>query len=331
MTGGEATPRPEPPPGVEPHPVVGPDTLGDAINREQLSEPSVVAHLDQWRQGDLVSGARVYWAVEGGCRDMLCDVETYPDADGGWALARVPVEVEGGGQADQLGVIVSQSCDIAAVGPGSRHLTVQVAPLVNLENIAPERVVHVRAGNVPDMVMMTGDGLPGGEWAADLRISLPVSKAVLLSQEPTRGFADESEALAFGGLVALKYRRPALHDYVSKELTDSLNKLIRTQRGKKATWMDRVEQIRVLVTAGDRLNPQAIEPIVVTLGAPFEPKEQGPLRTWRNEQAGPLAEAVRGCVLEAPAFRPLDDVRAIEYRNSVPLALDELPRRPFWF
>lgn len=330
MTAGGDSPAPNLVSGDDGVLVTGPDTLSEAFPPGCLSDPSIIAALDNWQQGDLIRGLRVFWAVEGGTRDVLCDVDEDEAADGGWVMARVPVETEGADPVEQLGVLVSQTCDIAAVGPGKRHPTVQVAPVVNLASI-PSRADDIRQGNVTDMVLLTGAGLPSGEWAADLRISLPVSKAVLLSQNPVRGFARESEALDFGELVAIKYRRPALHDYVSKDLTESLNRLIRNQRGKSATWMNRVEQIRVLVTAGDRLHPQAIEPIVVTLGEPFSPKEEAPLRNWRDEQARPLAAATGGCVLEAVAFRPRGDVRAVEYRDSVPLAVDELPRRRFWF
>ncbi len=60
-------------------------------------------------------------------------------------------------------------------------------------------------------------------------------------------------------------RRPALHDDVAVDMTNSRDKLIRQGRVRSVAWMDRVEQIRVRATVGDRLPPQALELIVITV------------------------------------------------------------------
>jgi hypothetical protein len=301
----------------------GPDQLGDNFNLEHLRRPEVVTSLDRWRQGDLVRRVRVSWAVECGQADPLCGLAADLEADGLWTVAWVP------GPADRLlgerlGVIVSQTCDIGANGPGSRHPTIQVAPVVDLENIPPRRAADVLVGKTTDMVALTGLSLPSGHWAADLRISLPVSKAVLLTQEPVRGFESESEEIAFSEKVSTKYSRPALHDHIANDLTASLNRLIRSQRGKGEVWMDRVEQVRVRVTDGTRLAPKAVELIVVTLDESLSPRERVPLRNWRNEQARPLAKAAGGCRLVPLRFVPLVELKAMDYRQSLQLALDEL-------
>ena len=61
-----------------------------------------------------------------------------------------------------------------------------------------------------------------GEWAADLRISLPVSKAVLLRQSRVHGFREQHQTLEFAERVAAKTRRPALHDAIADGLVPRL-------------------------------------------------------------------------------------------------------------
>ena len=169
---------------------------------------------------------------------------------------------------------------------------------------------------------------PQGAWAADLRISLPVTKAMLVDQQPTRGFLTEQDCVGFADQVAIKLRRPALHDYVAVDMTDSLEKLIRRERGRSATWMDRVEQIRVRATAGDRLSPQAIELIVITIDDPLSPAEKDPLRRWRTEHIKTFANATTGGKLLPLRILALSKVSVQDYRESVPLRLDELQQRP---
>lgn len=227
----------------------GNDVLGDNFDLDWLKKPEVVVALDQWSQGDIVSGLRTFWAVSEHGKDPLSGAQLDPQPDGGWVTARESLVTEDRIIThDQLGVIVSQTCDVVASGPGARHPTVQVAPIVNLANFPSTRAGDVRAGSTVDMVVVTSMQ-PPGEWAADLRISLPVSKAMLVEQQPVRGFLNEQDSLDFSDRVAIKLRRPALHDYVAVDMIDSLNKLIRQERAHKAAWMDRVEQIRVRATA----------------------------------------------------------------------------------
>ncbi len=229
---------------------------------------------------------------------------------------------------EQLGIIVSQTCDVVATGPGARHPTVQVAPIVNLMNVPESRANDVRAGRTVDMVIVTNLH-PLGDWAADLRISLPVSKALLIGQQPNRGFLTEEDCLRFSDQIAIKLRRPALHDHIAVDMTRSLEALIRRERVAGAAWMDRVEQIRVRVTLGDRITPQALELIVITIDEPLSAAEKESLRKWRTGQVKTFAKATGGKLLPLRIL-PLSKVNVQDYRESVPLRLDELQQRPFW-
>ena len=328
-------PGPEPAdttPGLEePAPIGGSDAVGDSFpNLEWIAAPGAAAQLDKWRQGDLISGMRTVWAVPGHGSDPVADIVLNAHPDGGWVAARADAaETDDGRVIDELGIIISQTCDVVGAGPGARHPTVQVCPVVHLDNIPASRAVDVRAGKTVDMIVVTALD-PVGHWAADLRLSVPLSKAALVDREPRRGFRNEDEAVEFSDRVAIKFRRPALHDYVTVDMTESLNKLIRSQRGAKAVWMDRIEQVRVRVTAGDRLSPQALEVIVVTLDEPFTPAEREPIRKWRESHKKGFLQATGGGKLLPVRFRELDKLGAQIYRESVPLHVPELQQRLFW-
>lgn len=328
LSGQEPVPSGSKPPKDQPP--VESDVLGNNFDLDWLKRPEVAAALDQWRQGDIVSGLRLFWGIGEHGTDPLSGTQLDPQPDGGWVTARESLDTdEGVLPTEQLGIIVSQTCDVVATGPGARHPTVQVAPIVNLSNLPSERANDVRAGRTVDMVIVT-NLQPEGAWAADLRISLPVTKAMLIDQQPTRGFLNEQDCLGFSDQAAIKLRRPALHDYVAVDMTDSLETLIRRERGRGAVWMDRVEQIRVRATVGDRLSPEALELIVITIDDPLSPAEKDPLRKWRTERTKAFAKATGGAKLLPLRIVPLNKVSVQDYRESVPLRLDELQQRPFW-
>lgn len=328
QSGPEPAPSGSGPPPT--HQPLASDPIGDNFDVDWLKTPAVVAALAQWRQGDIVGGLRLFWGVGEHGRDPLSGAELDPQPDGGWAVARESLDTDAAVAAsDQLGIIVSQTCDVVATGPGARHPTVQVAPIVNLTRLPPTRANDVRARRTVDMAVVT-NLQPKGEWAADLRMSLPVSKAVLVYQQPTNGFLDEDDCLGFSDQVAIKVRRPALHDYVAGTMTDSLDRTIRRERGLSATWMDRVEQVRARALSGDRLSPQALELMVITIDDALSPAERLPLRTWRTEHVRAFSTATGGGRLLPLRFLTLAKVSVQDYRESVPFRLVELQQRPFW-
>lgn len=328
-------------PGAEPEPssseatlsqaAIGSDVLGNNFDFDWLKRPEVSTALGQWRQGDIVRGLRVFWGISEHGRDPLSGAQLKPQPDGGWVTARESLDVEESAAvpSEQRGIIVSQTCDVVATGPGARHPTVQVAPIVYLGDLPLSRAADVRAGRTVDMVVATGLQ-PPGDWAADLRISLPVSKALLVDQQPTRGFLSEQDCLRFSDQLAIKLRRPALHDYVAVDMTNGLEKLIRQERRRGVAWMDRVEQIRVRVTEGYRISPRALELLVITIDDPLSPAEKAPLRKWRTDHVKSFAKATDGGKILPLRILPLEKVSVQDYRESVPLRLDELQQRPFW-
>jgi len=173
-----------------------------------LAARAVKRKLNDWRQGDLVRGTPLFWAAP--LDDELTGLCVDDPGDGALPVVRWDGTAAVGGDEPAVaegmhasgtplwGIITSQTCDVAATGPGQRHPTVQVSPLRELSaEFNPGRVTEIRRGSNVDLVYVPNVPTPG-EWAADLRISLPISKAVLLVRERVHGFRDAREAIEFG-------------------------------------------------------------------------------------------------------------------------------------
>lgn len=307
-----------------------PSSLEDAFDLEKLTVPEVATDLARWQQGDLVRGVRLVWATSSGGDLLFDDADEITQGGGGnfegtWlALPR-----DDGEEPDHwdFGIITSQTCDLGASGPGGRHPTFQVSPLIRLESLPDDRAGAVRRGATNDLVLVPVVPAPG-EWAADLRISIPVSKGLLVGTERIHAFASELDSLRFADQVALKYRRPAVHDGVSDVLVPSLNALVKRRRSAGSTWPDRVEQFRLRVTSGTRLEPEAFELIVVTLDGKFSPAEEHDLREWRKNERKGLSKACNDATINPLRFLTLERVPVADYREAVLLAITELQRLP---
>lgn len=281
----------------------------------------IVTALDEWRQGHLVEGDLGAWLSAAGRHDPVTG-DDFPDGESRLVAAASEV-----GDAGYL-VIVSQTCDIAATGPGARHPFVQVCPVRDIgAAFSPAKVQQIRSGQIVEYVYLTKPPASGRDWAVDLRMSIPLSKGALVAAQPVEGFATEDDELALAARVATKFERPALHDYLSKNLIDALEDLLSKARSGQ-DWCDDVEQLRLQV-AGNRLAPQRVRLIVVTdvdfNGILITKKK--PLRDlWKDHR-----KALRNLGIEQDpiAFRTLDKMSITDYRNSIPLNLKALGRGNF--
>jgi hypothetical protein len=308
------------------------DQLDDIFDLNKLKATPFKDSLDYWRQGDLVRGIRLFWGSGSGL-DCLTGMNMDISSDGGWSVKRW-AHPNGLGVDDNspepMAIITSQTCDVVATGPGGRHPTVQVSPLVQLSQIGTDRAAAVDKGRTVDMVLITNTP-DSKEWAADLRISLPLSKSVLAAQQPTRAFRTTQEEYAFADRLALKVRRAAAHDAIVK-LAQNLDQFIKISRQSGATWIDRVEQVRVRATSGTLLDPKTLELFVITLDGRFEAEQMYPLRQWRqsSDMKTLLKSQVGGATVTPLRFVELEKMKVQDYRESVPLSLPELGQRPFW-
>jgi hypothetical protein len=233
-----------------------------------------------------------------------------------------------GGWAGSWSIITSQTCDVVATGPGQRHPTVQVCPLLRLDDhLDKGQIAEIGKGSRVDLI--TVPGVPGGgEWAADLRISVPVSKAVLLRQEPVHGFTSEEESQQFAERVAAKYRRPALHDEISGGLVNGLRALVAEARAGKAPWPDLIEQFRLLVLDGDRLTPRSVRVLTILLRPGMAAADSAPLREWWEREKKRLW---RHDIALAPLdFVAVNELTVTDYRASDPLRVPELGQPAYW-
>lgn len=126
------------------------DDINTIFDLAWLREQSVMDSLAQWKQADLVSGIRLFWTSNSGI-DKLSKFDTEIPPDGGWSVVRwerpPPESVEiGQSTPETMAIITSQTCDVVATGPGGRHSTVQVSPVINLDKIDSDRATAVRNG-----------------------------------------------------------------------------------------------------------------------------------------------------------------------------------------
>jgi len=244
--------------------------------------------LDDYMQGDIVTGVGIFWATPDG-EDPLTGV-----ASSHAAGEPLPVYTWDGQAADPMktlapaawpramSIITSQTCDITPSGPGERHHTVQVSPLERYDHRDASTQKSIERGEYVDLIAVPGAPGPG-KWAANLRISVPVSKAILARQTPVHGFTDETGALAFAERVSAKYRRPALNDALSGGMTNSLRQVVGKARDAGEGWPEEIEQFRLEVAEGTRLTPVKVRIMAITLNK-ISTVDRQDLRKWRRSQ-----------------------------------------------
>jgi len=273
---------------------------------------NAVDALDHWRQGDLLPTLPIFWAATPGVVDEITNVDAPLWEEGGL----VAIQLEG---SVPYGVVTSQTCDIAATGPGHHHPTVQVSPVVAVNEIDAGTLGNIRRFRMKAHALMTATDLVG-TYVADLRISLPVSKAVLVAGEPMRGFGDEADALRFGQHVADKFGRPALHPYLSDELPSAVNAAIAAAGA--SSWWQKIEEVRLRVQ-GDRLEPTAAGLLIVARET-LEPAE---IDVWISVTDDQRASADgHGIKLLLPLIDTADMMSAAVFRDSTRLDVERIGR-----
>lgn len=273
---------------------------------------SVVFSLDNWTQGCLLAEVPVFWHGPSGHDPVL-------GLDG----PEKPLPVLAGSRLSvDWAIVTSQTCDIAGTGPGSRHPYVQVSPLLRVpDEWQGNKLDAIRAYSVTYLAPVYPPSLDG-DWVADLRLSLPISKGVLAAQLPTPAFLDEAQRLFFGEHVSARLRRPALHDVFTGEFIPSLGAYIESTAKSSPEWWQHVEQLRLLLT-GNRLNPTAAQLIIVEQIA-LDSDEKQLWRAWHR--TGKRILKPYRIALSAHVFGGLDKLPARLYSDSVPLYVPELGR-----
>lgn len=277
--------------------------------------------LDAWQQGDLIQiGANVPWIAPSGT-DIITGEEG-PQSQAGRSLITGVINDTG------YAVITSQTCDVIGVGQGAKHPWVQVSPVCRImdNGIAAE----VQAGKLLSRFLVTADlGAGDGTFAVDLRINYPVSKALLLDQSPRPAFA-RTDLPRFAERLAVKAGRASFHDLISSSLVNALSTLVQTQRAA-GTWQEVVEQFRIGIVDGTRLEPRSFYLLAVT---DVEP-EAGLIKkitkcvdAWKTKNRGVLRQAQIN--VETAKVRCLSQLPISTYRETAHLIVPSFTRR-FWF
>lgn len=258
----------------------------------------------------------MFWAAPAG-RDPLLNIE---GAEMDWAA------VDAGSADGGWVMITSQTCDIAGVGPGARQPFVDVSPVYRLPaDYSPHALDAIRTHQVTYLKELTRP--PGvGSYVVDLRLSMPVSKALLVTSEPIEAWATEYDRLVLAEHIATRARRPALHDALSSELTRSLGAYISGTHKNKPEWWQHVEQLRLRIK-GDRLQPTAVG-LLVCCEIDLTDEQRAVWRGWHKQGAQLLQP--HNIALEPALIQTLDQMPARLYADSVPLRVPQLKRFPAW-
>lgn len=161
-----------------------------------------------------------------------------------------------------LGIIVSQTCDVDEVGePEQPWIT--VCPVYELPGDDEDRRYLLSKSYI---YPLNGSKLPAGDWAADLRIEIPIEKGWLVDRSRVAGFASESEADAFAHLLGVRRARPAL----ANDLVNAINRTLSKKRSNKKKAAKKIwpKLCRILldIDEGTRLLPTAVRLHVVAWG-----------------------------------------------------------------
>jgi len=127
------------------------------------------------------------------------------------------------------GIITTQSCDLTEEGrPVLRQPWLAVAPVIE---VAADSSLRDRDYIYP----LAPPSLEGGEWAADLRIEIPLEKSILVGRTPIDAFPDEAGAVAFANYLARRRGRPALASVFHEVLSGTTRRLKDARNSQRAS------------------------------------------------------------------------------------------------
>lgn len=270
-----------------------------------------VEQLARWRQGHQLVGIPVLWLAPPGI-DPITGIE-HPADD----IAPVFDETR------YPWIITTQTCDLGGTPPGDRHPFIEVAPVIHASSLDKNRVRLAREGKAGDLIAVRSPfsghepaDPEKPEWFADIRLEVPVSKTVLLDRDPIDGFPTDDDYIAFAEMLAYKKRRPALHEALAEDLPRLLDKFV-ADNGPRKQCFAKVEQVRILVTDQQRLDPAAAALYILTNGVALTEEES---EIWNRFQAQASTMLKRQGITLGPAIHcDVSDLNASVYRITVPV------------
>lgn len=290
-------------------------------------DPEDAASIDLWGQGDLVGPLRMTWTGRPGL-DGVTHVEVGQIDESSSSIAvGFPAEAH-------CAVIVSQTCDVVTTDPGARHPFVQVSPVTVALGSEVPSLDQLRHWEVRDRVLLRPS--PGtiarftshepSEVAlvADLRISVPVSKSLLVGAVPTPGFTAEQDLLTFSEHLAQKTTRPALHDFITTTARKLIADAIDQDALTNTAWWSQVDEVRVRCRP-TRLRPTDVEFFIVHQGHSPDPAS---VDRW-NRVIRAVQKAGRriDIMVSNAVHETAEGLRASTFRQSSALDLPRLRRQ----
>lgn len=320
--------------------------------------------LDKWKQTDLISGIPLTWiappgvdpvtGVDPGLTDptvgplwledtfdaiicsQTCDLGAGPPGDNHPTVLVAPLIHE-----DHLGSnkrrtdagrgILSHLVRVLPADLNARADALEAAArdkrdrAARVLGVQPDKLTEEQVAELPPCTV--SDIPRGHRWYVDLRILVPISKGLLLSREPVGGFLTEDESLSFGEVLAQKFRRPALHEALSEELPKVLETYVQNA-GHSTNPFAKVDEVRLNIMAGDRLNPVRGQLVIITENGALTPVEQA---AWTdlNKSASQLF-AKHGITFVPLVHFDISHMTAALYRKTVPVRCRYLgyARRP---
>lgn len=272
----------------------------------------LISELKFWEQGCLLNSSSILWLGVG-----EKDVVTGQTSESDWTAMNVF-------NPSGWSIIVSQTCDIAAEGPGSKHPFVLCCPLKKCTpDFNPATLGNIKKWRSKYLVPVTGCPEPG-DWIADLRILVPVSKSLLLGKPIIPGYVDKKDQKKLSDQVASKFRRAALPNIIQGELRYILNESMKQVKNLDSD-LGGIEQIR-LECLPDENNLQQLR-IHVIAPTPIDASVREPFESRKNEVKG-LIEG-KGIKFLGLAFDELPKILVTDYRAWVPIDIKLLPQA--WF
>ena len=223
--------------------------------------------------------------------------------------------------------VTSATCDLAEAGK-PKNPFFQVAPAFDASTSYSEHQWNsIKEGKFTDFVYLTQQPIPDGLWVVDLRVSLPLEKAILCGRQPINGFATERDRINFAQRLAARSQRPALSEHVHDNVVASIADWFSSEekvalREDSGRFAD-VERVCLRI-GGDRLDPEWVQ-VFVFQETNLSFQDKGHWRRWRNRAARSLKKL--NIKLEPVAFNSLTKMTVEQYEGLVPLFIPGLGRR----
>ncbi|MEX0985346.1 MAG: hypothetical protein WD096_09910 [Actinomycetota bacterium] len=213
----------------------------------------------------------------------------------------------------QFGMITTQTCDIEEPGT-ARKPWVQIAPVYDIEESIKESRGHLLRDRFAYLIHLDHPGLGDGLWVADFRIQFPVEKSWLVGRATIEAFGEERRYLDLAEKLASQVERPGV-DQGLNIVFESIRRFWGSADAEDVDACDDVSSVRVLLTAGDRLNPTAAHVLVLTDQAAMRPERQARWNRWHERTIEAAAEA--GLNLGRVEFSTMDACSARRFREAI--------------